>query len=73
VLGHVQRGGTPTAYDRVLASRLGQHAHLAVRDGRFGTMAALRSSHIEMVPLIEATVPKRVPDEELDLAETFLG
>jgi 6-phosphofructokinase 1 len=73
VLGHVQRGGTPTAYDRVLASRLGQHAHLAVRDGEFGTMAALRSSHIEMVPLIEATVPKRVPDEELDLAETFLG
>ncbi|WP_354701159.1 Pyrophosphate--fructose 6-phosphate 1-phosphotransferase [Paraconexibacter sp. AEG42_29] len=73
VLGHVQRGGTPTAYDRVLASRLGQRAHLAVKEGRFGTMAALRSSRIELVPLIEATVPKLVSDEELELAEAFLG
>jgi 6-phosphofructokinase 1 len=74
VLGHVQRGGTPTAYDRVLASRLGQHAHLAVRDGAFGMMVALRGSGIERVPLIEATADLHtISDEELDLAEAFLG
>jgi ATP-dependent phosphofructokinase / diphosphate-dependent phosphofructokinase len=73
ILGHVQRGGTPTATDRVLASRFGQHAHLAVRAGEFGTMAALRNQRIEQVPLQLATVPHRIPDDELDLAETFLG
>lgn len=74
VLGHVQRGGTPTAYDRVLASRYGQHAHLAVREHAFGTMAALRGSSIELVPLADATASLNlIPDEELDLAEAFLG
>ncbi len=74
VLGHVQRGGTPTAYDRVLASRLGQHAHLAVRDGAFGMMVALRGSSIERVPLVDATRDLHtVSDEELDLAEAFFG
>ncbi len=74
VLGHVQRGGTPTAYDRVLASRYGQHAHLAVRDHKFGTMASLRGSSIGLVPLADATSHLNViPDEELDLAEAFLG
>ncbi len=74
VLGHVQRGGTPTAYDRVLASRLGQHAHLAVRDGAFGMMVALRGSSIERVPLIDATADLHtISDEELDLAEAFFG
>ena len=70
----MQRGGTPTAYDRVLASRYGQRAHLAVRDHEFGTMAALRGSSIELVPLADATSHLNViPDEELDLAEAFLG
>jgi phosphofructokinase-like protein len=73
VLGHVQRGGTPTAYDRVLASRLGQRAHLAVHERRFGTMASLRGARVDLVPLVDATVPNLVPDEELDLAEAFLG
>ncbi len=73
VLGHVQRGGKATAYDRVLASRMGQRAHLAAREGRFGTMAALRGASIELVPLAHATVPNLVPDAELDLAEAFLG
>jgi ATP-dependent phosphofructokinase / diphosphate-dependent phosphofructokinase len=74
VLGHVQRGGTPTAYDRVLASRLGQHAHLAVRDGAFGKMVALRGSSIERVPLEDATRDLHtISDEELDLAEAFFG
>jgi 6-phosphofructokinase 1 len=74
VLGHVQRGGTPTAYDRVLASRYGQRAHLAVRDHDFGTMASLRGSTIHMVPLADATSHLNViPEHELELAEAFLG
>ena len=73
VLGHVQRGGTPTAYDRVLASRLGQHAHLAAHDGAFGKMVALRGSSIERVPLEDATSLHTISDEELDLAEAFFG
>jgi 6-phosphofructokinase 1 len=74
VLGHMQRGGTATAYDRVLASRMGQRAHLGAHEGRFSTMAALRGPRIELVPLRDATAaPNLVPDEELDLAEAFLG
>lgn len=73
VLGHVQRGGKATAYDRVLASRLGQRAHLAAHAGQFGTMAALKGASIELVPLAAATVPNLVPNAELDLAEAFLG
>ncbi|MCW3012673.1 MAG: 6-phosphofructokinase [Solirubrobacterales bacterium] len=74
VLGHMQRGGTATAYDRVLASRMGQRAHLAAHEGRFGTMAALRGPSIELVPLaLAAGPPNLVPDMELDLAEAFLG
>ena len=49
VLGHVQRGGTPTAFDRVLATRFGLHAIDAVHDGRWGTMVALRGTEIELV------------------------
>ncbi|MDQ8046049.1 MAG: 6-phosphofructokinase, partial [Patulibacter sp.] len=74
VLGHVQRGGTPTAYDRVLASRFGQRAHLAAHEGRFGTMASLRGSSIGLVPLADATSHLHtISEEELDLAEAFLG
>ena len=49
VLGHVQRGGTPTAFDRVLATRFGLHAIDAADAGRWGTMAALRGTEIELV------------------------
>ncbi len=74
VLGHVQRGGTPTASDRVLASRLGQHAHLAARDGDFRTMVALRGASIALAPLADATARlNTIPEAELDLAEAFLG
>src|SRR3954449_3545193 len=52
VLGHVQRGGTPTAFDRWLATRFGLHAIDAVHDGDFGTMMALRGTKIARVPLI---------------------
>ncbi|MFE9250566.1 6-phosphofructokinase [Streptomyces sp. NPDC007088] len=54
ILGHVQRGGTPTAYDRVLATRFGWHAVEAVHRGEFGRMTALRGTDITMVPLAAA-------------------
>ena len=54
VLGHVQRGGTPTAFDRVLATRLGLAAIDAAHEGHWGMMAALRSTEIVRVPLADA-------------------
>jgi ATP-dependent phosphofructokinase / diphosphate-dependent phosphofructokinase len=56
VLGHIQRGGTPSAFDRWLATRFGLHAVEAVHDGAYGTMVALRGTDIVRVPLAEATV-----------------
>jgi 6-phosphofructokinase 1 len=74
VLGHIQRGGTPTAFDRVLATRFGVHAISAVHDGAFGTMVALRSTDIVRVPLAEATRQlKLVPPERYAEAEVFFG
>lgn len=62
VLGHVQRGGTPTAFDRWLATRLGLHAIAAVHDGDFGKMMALRGTDIVRVPLAEATNKLKLVD-----------
>ena len=63
VLGHVQRGGTPTAFDRVLATRFGLHAIDAADAERWGTMTALRGTEIDLVPLSEATAElKTVPE-----------
>jgi len=74
VLGHVQRGGTPTAYDRVLATRFGLHAIDAVHDGDSGVMVALRGTDIVRVPLREATRElKTVPMERYAEAEVFFG
>jgi ATP-dependent phosphofructokinase / diphosphate-dependent phosphofructokinase len=74
VLGHIQRGGTPTAFDRVLATRFGVHAIRAVADGAFGTMVALRGTDIIRVPLSEATTKlKLVPPERYAEAEVFFG
>jgi 6-phosphofructokinase 1 len=74
VLGHVQRGGTPTAFDRVLATRFGLHAIDAVEAGRWGTMAALRGTEIELVELGEATAElKTVPPSLYEEAEVFFG
>ncbi|MGH3166462.1 MAG: 6-phosphofructokinase, partial [Trebonia sp.] len=74
VLGHVQRGGTPTAFDRVLATRFGLHAVAAVREEAFGTMVALRGTDIVRVPLEEATRSlKLVPLERYAEAEVFFG
>jgi ATP-dependent phosphofructokinase / diphosphate-dependent phosphofructokinase len=74
VLGHIQRGGTPTAFDRVLATRFGLHAVGAVHDEEFGTMVALRGTDIVRVPLAEATRElKLVPPERYAEAEVFFG
>src|SRR4051812_6500925 len=74
VLGHIQRGGTPTAFDRVLATRFGLHAIDAVHDGDFGKMVALRGTDIVRVPLQEATSElKTVPTERYTEAEVFFG
>jgi ATP-dependent phosphofructokinase / diphosphate-dependent phosphofructokinase len=74
VLGHIQRGGTPTAYDRVLATRFGVNAIKAVHDGAFGMMVALRGTDIVRVPLAEATRElKLVPPERYAEAEIFFG
>jgi 6-phosphofructokinase 1 len=74
VLGHIQRGGTPTAFDRWLATRFGLQAVDAVADGDFGTMMALRGTRIIRVPLIEGTGElKLVSPEEYAEAEVFFG
>jgi 6-phosphofructokinase 1 len=74
VLGHVQRGGTPTAYDRVLATRFGLHAIDAVHDGESGVMVALRGTDIIRVPLAEATRElKTVSIERYAEVEVFFG
>jgi phosphofructokinase-like protein len=74
VLGHIQRGGTPSAFDRVLATRFGVHAIRAVHDGAFGTMVALRGTDIARVPIAEATRElKLVPVERYAEAEVFFG
>lgn len=65
VLGHIQRGGTPTAFDRWLATRFGLHAIQAVTDGEFGTMVALRGTEIVRVPLAEGTSELKVVRPEL--------
>ncbi|MDT3397126.1 6-phosphofructokinase [Streptomyces sp. B1866] len=65
VLGHVQRGGTPSAYDRWLATRFGLHAAAAVHDGDFGVMTALRGTRIVRVPLAEATATTKKVDPAL--------
>lgn len=74
VLGHVQRGGTPTAFDRVLGTRFGLAAIDAVHEGAWGTMVALRSTKIERVPLSDAVAHLRtVPVEEYERYGVLFG
>jgi ATP-dependent phosphofructokinase / diphosphate-dependent phosphofructokinase len=74
VLGHTQRGGTPTAFDRVLATRFGLQAIDAAHEGDWGKMVALRGTEIVRVPLIEATKElKTVPPHRYAEAEVFFG
>jgi 6-phosphofructokinase 1 len=74
VLGHVQRGGTPTPFDRVLATRLGLRAIDAAHENRWGTMTALRSTEIELVALAEAVAEvRRVPAAEYERYGVLFG
>jgi phosphofructokinase-like protein len=74
VLGHLQRGGTPTAFDRVLATRFGVAAADLASAGQFGTMTALRGTEIVTASLRDACAEVRgVPDSLLDVAESFFG
>ncbi len=74
ILGHVQRGGTPTAYDRVLATRFGVAAVDALSAGRFGCMVALQATNIVEIPLDEALAEVKLLDPRLyETAEVFFG
>ena len=74
ILGHVQRGGTPTAYDRVLATRFGVAAVDAVSAGQTGKMVALSGTQIVLENLEEAVAaPKLLDDEFFDTASVFFG
>jgi len=72
-LGHIQRGGTPTARDRVLATRYGVEAAEMVMSGDFGRMAALRGTEMASVPLAEVEGIKTLDLRYLELARTFFG
>ncbi len=74
ILGHVQRGGTPTAYDRVLATRFGVAAMNAAADGHFGEMVALSGQDIREVGLREALAEPKLLDPRLfETAQVFFG
>lgn len=75
ILGHVQRGGTPTAYDRVLATRFGVAAIEAVHDQAFGQMVALQADRVVRVPIHEAVSHLKTVDPDLlhGVAEVFWG
>jgi 6-phosphofructokinase 1 len=74
VLGHVQRGGTPTARDRVLATRYGLKAADLVHEERYGRMAALHGDDVVDVSLHEATAElKTVPPDWFEVAKAFFG
>jgi phosphofructokinase-like protein len=74
VLGHVQRGGTPTSFDRVLATRFGLHATIAAHEGHHGQMVALRGTDIDLVPLEKAVARlKTVTSARLAETAAFTG
>jgi len=74
MLGHIQRGGTPTAFDRVLGTRFGVKAAELALTGDFGKMVALQANEIVAIPLAEATRRRRlVPKELYEVARTFFG
>jgi 6-phosphofructokinase 1 len=74
VLGHIQRGGSPTAFDRVLGTKYGIKAMELIISKQFGNMVALKGNKIVMVPLEVATAKLKLVDKELyRIAETFFG
>jgi 6-phosphofructokinase 1 len=74
ILGHVQRGGRPNAFDRVLGSTMGVAAADLAAKGDWGLMVGMRGNAVVPVPLAEATARRKtVPPEIYDVAETFFG
>lgn len=74
VLGHIQRGGSPTAFDRVLGTRFGVKAVQLIKEGKFGHMVSLRGLDIVPVPLRDAVGElKTVPVDRYDVAKIFFG
>ena len=74
MLGHIQRGGTPTAMDRVLGTRFGIKAIELVAEKKFGQMAALKGNKIEAVPLKDAVGTLKTVDKPLyELSKVFFG
>ena len=74
VLGHIQRGGSPTAFDRVLGSRFGIKAVELVKQGKFGYMVSLQGNKIVEVPIEKAVGTLKTVDKEFyDMAKTFFG
>lgn len=74
VLGHIQRGGTATAYDRVLGTRFGEKAVQLIKQGEFGKMVALRGTEIVPIPIEDAVKKlKTVQPEYYEMARTFFG
>ena len=74
VLGHTQRGGAPSAYDRVLATRLGMAAVDAVVEGKWGSMVSLKGTDINTVSIADATMDlNRVTQERYDEAAVLFG
>ncbi|MBM4431049.1 MAG: 6-phosphofructokinase, partial [Chloroflexi bacterium] len=72
VLGHLQRGGSPTVFDRVLATRMGVYAVDLIKEGKFARMVSLQGDKIVDVPLAEIAHKRREVDQELvDLARIF--
>jgi 6-phosphofructokinase len=74
VLGYVQRGGTPVAYDRILATRFGVAAVEAAAEGKFDHFIALRGEDLIPVPIADGTGQTKMADPKLfEVAETFFG
>ena len=74
VLGHLQRGGSPTAHDRILATRYGVRAVELVNEGKFGMMVALQGNKIVAIPLEEGVKQTKTVDMEIyKIAEVFFG
>jgi 6-phosphofructokinase 1 len=73
VLGHIQRGGSPSPFDRILATRFGVHAADLVARGEFGTMVCLRAGKIVTVPLLEAIGVYKTVDCNSDYVRAARG
>ena len=73
ILGHLQRGGSPTAFDRVLASRLGREAAILALEGKFGYMVGLRGTQIEPYPISELAGKQRLVDPDCHLVKTAIS